>query len=203
MNSSAQSFHSQQLDSEQQRKLKVQSANPLKAMGSAKPKQKMKELTYDQDDDLFCDDQINQSEQSRSEILDMLGRREKDKEEVDMDDCFSQLKGKVKETEEDIDSMAGTMRDMQDLYKQPNTGPKMMAIANDSQSSFYKPNIAPSKNLQLQTRPPSKISKPSQPAPDWKTQGKKKALKPNLKADTTPKADNSRMDAIYAQLKEL
>ena len=72
----------------------------------------MKELTYDQDDDLFCDDQINQSEQSRSEILDMLGRREKDKEEADMDDCFSQLKGKVKETEEDIDSMAGTMRDM-------------------------------------------------------------------------------------------
>ena len=79
----------------------------------------------------------------------------------------------------------------------------MLAIANDSQSSFYKPNIAPSSKQSA--RPPAKPSAPAQPAPDWRTQGKKKASlsKPNLQGNQTPKADNSRLDAIYAQLKEL
>lgn len=65
-------------------------------------KELMREMQDFEDDDL-----LEQSQQSKSEILSMLDRRQKDQEEADLEMCFNQLKEKTgREKDDRIEELA-------------------------------------------------------------------------------------------------
>lgn len=72
----------------------------------------------------------------------MLSKREKDKEEIELESCFSELREKAGMPDDELANKSLTdlkeMQDMQDLYRQPKP--------NDSASSFYKPRLASGKS---------------------------------------------------------
>ena len=69
-----------QIDEEKKRKLKVQASNPL-----LRPPSQKEPRTF-----AVEEDELEQSvNSSRYEILSMLSKREKDKEEIDLDNTFS------------------------------------------------------------------------------------------------------------------
>lgn len=53
---------------------------------------------------------------SRHDILQMLDRREKDAEELELESCFSELRSKVGDAEEDIESLANqSLTDLREM----------------------------------------------------------------------------------------
>lgn len=99
LNYSATSFHSvKQMDSEQQKKLQKQTRPAFALRGSVSAKggrSKENEAVANVAQDDVLDDSYSQSEQSRQEIMNMLARREKDKEEIELESCFSDLQAQA------------------------------------------------------------------------------------------------------------
>ena len=98
-----------------------------------------------------------QGSKNRDEIMNMLNRREKDNEELELESVFSELRDKAGGAgrDDEIDSIANQsltdlkeMQEMQGLYK----GTPKKDTANVSGSSFYKPAMPPSGR-----RPSSKL----------------------------------------------
>ena len=76
------------MDSEQQRKLQKQTRPAFALRGAASAKGgRPKDVAQDD----VLEDSFSQSEQSRQDIMKMLDRREKDKEEIELESCFSDL----------------------------------------------------------------------------------------------------------------
>jgi hypothetical protein len=81
----------------------------------------MREVEDYEDDDL-----LSQSQQSKHDILSMLEKREKDKEEVELEECFRELKEKSG-NEERIEELANESindfkerAEIENLYHQPS-----------------------------------------------------------------------------------
>lgn len=123
----------------------------------------------------------------------MLDRREKDAEELELESCLSELRSKAGANDDDIESMGN--QSMTDLRE-------MQEIQQLSGTSFYKPQI-PTPTRKESTPKLKKIA--PTPAPDWKNQLKnqRQMSKPKIGPVSVVPQQSSRLDAIYAQLKNL
>ena len=110
-------------------------------------------------------DPLEQSVQSRKEILSMLSKREKDKEEIELESCFSELREKagLQEHNEQIEQLANQsftdlkqMQDIQGLYRQK---------PNDTGNSFYKPRLASNSSSQKEENKTASVNKPEMSKP--------------------------------------
>ena len=100
-----------------------------------------------------------QGKSNRMELLKMLEGRQKDAEELELEQCFSELKGKVvvqnkngdnsKAIDDEIESLAGQsltdlkeMKEMQGLYNQNSNKQLLKPSGSQSGSNFYKPQLS-------------------------------------------------------------
>ena len=121
----------------------------------------------------------------------MRDKRQKDNEELELESCFSELKQKAGIEDDEIEKLANqSLTDLKEMQNQK------------SQQSFYKPQLM-SSTPNLKTAIPKKP--PQGQAPDWKTYAKRNSnvLKPNLNQSQPQIQGSERMDAIYAQLRNL
>lgn len=140
------------------------------------------------DDDLLSEistPEINYDE--RSKIMDLLNKREKDRQELELEMCFDKLLGKAEGVEE------------QEIEKVANQSAK--EFRESGKLNIYKPQLkgmTPRKGADLAIPKPVALSKP----PTTKVQTW--VERPKSSAAQKQAADGmSRLDAIYAQLREL
>ena len=91
-------------------------------------------------DDLMSEISLPQVDYSeRQQLMDMLNRREKDREELALDQCFQELTSKTSGVSaKQMDNMANEeLSVMREMRSEIDNESNM----SGSQSSFYKPNL--------------------------------------------------------------